>query len=106
MSIKTKNKSELSDLNFALLMALPVIFFLLFVVIYPLGYALWMSMHKVSMFGGLKFKFIGLTNYYKVLTNEKFWDASLVSIRFTLESTVLTILLGLFIAIILSKDFK
>ena len=106
MSIKTKNKSELSDLNFALLMALPVLFFLLFVVIYPLGYAFWMSMHKVTMFGGLKFKFIGLTNYYKVLVNEKFWDAFFVSIRFTLESTLLTIFLGLVIAIILSKNFK
>ena len=65
-----------------------------------------MSLHKVSMFGGLKFKFIGLTNYYKVLVNEKFWDAAFVSIRFTLESTILTIFLGLIIALILSKEFK
>ncbi|HIA60089.1 MAG TPA: sugar ABC transporter permease [Pelagibacterales bacterium] len=103
---KAKKHSELSDLNFALLMALPVLFFLLFVIIYPLGYAFWMSLHKVTMFGGFKFKFIGLTNYYKVLVNEKFWDAAFVSIRFTLESTFVTIFLGLIIAIILSKEFK
>ena len=60
MSTKIKKNTELTDLNFALLMALPVIFFLVFVVIYPLAYAFWMSLHKVSMFGGLKFKFIGL----------------------------------------------
>ena len=103
---KAKKHSELSDLNFALLMALPVLFFLLFVIIYPLGYAFWMSLHKVTMFGGFKFKFVGLTNYYKVLVNEKFWDAAFVSIRFTLESTFVTIFLGLIIAIILSKEFK
>ena len=106
MSTKVKKNTEISDLNFALLMALPVIFFLIFVVIYPLAYAFWMSLHKVSMFGGLKFKFIGLTTYYKVLVNEKFWDAAFVSIRFTLESTILTIFLGLIIALILSKEFK
>ena len=105
MSTKVKKNTEISDLNFALLMALPVIFFLIFVVIYPLAYAFWMSLHKVSMFGGMKFKFIGLTNYYKVLANEKFWDAAFVSIRFTLESTILTIFLGLIIALILSKEF-
>ena len=71
MSTKIKKNTELTDLNFALLMALPVIFFLVFVVIYPLAYAFWMSLHKVSMFGGLKFKFIGLENYHKVLINEK-----------------------------------
>ena len=43
------------------------------------------------MFGGLKFKFIGFANYLKVITNEKFWDALFVSIRFTIESTILTL---------------
>ena len=65
-----------------------------------------MSLHKVSMFGGLKFKFIGFSNYLKVVTNEKFWDALFVSIRFTIESTILTLLLGLLIALILSKPFR
>ena len=60
-------------------------FFLIFVVIYPLAYAFWMSLHKVSIFGGLKFKFIGFANYLKVITNEKFWDALTVSIRFTIR---------------------
>ena len=106
MIFKRKKNTEITDLNFALLMALPVIFFLVFVVIYPLAYAFWMSLHKVSMFGGLKFKFIGFANYHKVLVNDKFWDAFFVSIRFTIESTILTILLGLIIAIILSKPFK
>ena len=99
MSIKVKKNTEITDLYFALLMALPVIFFLVFVVIYPLAYAFWMSLHKVTMFGGLKFKFIGFANFYKVLINEKFWDAALVSIRFTIESTILTILLGLLISL-------
>ena len=67
MSIKVKKNTEITDLNFALLMALPVIFFLVFVVIYPLAYAFWRSLHKVTMFGGLKFKFIGFANFYKVL---------------------------------------
>ena len=65
-----KNK-EISDLKFALFMSLPVIFFLIFVVIYPLAYAFWMSLHKVSMFGGLKFKFIHCSNSGAVLNLEK-----------------------------------
>jgi len=101
-----RRNKEISDLKFALLMSLPVIFFLIFVVIYPLAYAFWMSLHKVTIFGGLKFKFIGFANYLKVITNEKFWDALTVSIRFTIESTILTLFLGLLIALILSKPFK
>ena len=100
-----RRNKEISDLKFALLMSLPVIFFLIFVVIYPLAYAFWMSLHKVTIFGGLKFKFIGFANYLKVITNEKFWDALTVSIRFTIESTILTLFLGLLIALILSKHF-
>ena len=106
MNAFKKKKTEITELNFALLMALPVIFFLVFVVIYPLTYSFWMSLHKVTMFGGLKFKYIGFANYFKVLDNEKFWDALIVSLRFTIESTILTIFLGLFIAIVLSKTFK
>ena len=44
-----RRNKEISDLKFALLMSLPVIFFLIFVVIYPLAYAFWMSLHKVTI---------------------------------------------------------
>ena len=40
--------AELTNFQFSLLLALPVLVFLILVVAYPLGYALWMSLHEIS----------------------------------------------------------
>lgn len=98
-----RRTSELSNLRFALLLALPVLLFLVLVVAYPLGYALWMSLHQVIFFGGYRTQFIGLDNYAQMFADNRFWWSAWVSIRFTLESVVLAMAIGLGLALLLNR---
>ena len=97
---------ELTDLQFAVVLTLPVLVFLLALVIYPLGYSLWLSTQKVTFFGGLKFTFVGLENYKNAFSSPDFWNGLGISMRFMAESLVLTMGIGLIIALILNQTYR
>jgi multiple sugar transport system permease protein len=101
-----KRMRELTDLQFALVLTLPVIAFLLALVVYPLGYAFWLSFHRVTLFGGMSFEFIGLANYKQALSSPSFWNGLVVSLRFMIESLVLSMGIGLGIALILNQNHR
>ena len=105
MSAKQRT-TELSNLRFSLLLALPVLVFLLLVVAYPLGYALWMSLHEIVFFGGYKANFVGLENFADVVGDRKFKKSVWVTVRFTLESVALAMVAGLLIALVLNRRMR
>ncbi|WP_172327892.1 carbohydrate ABC transporter permease [Mangrovicoccus sp. HB161399] len=98
-------RKELSNLQFALVVTVPVLLFLLVVVAYPLGYALYLSFHEIRFFGGYSAEFVGLANYKAALADPKFWRSLGLSLRFTVETVVLTIGIGLALALVL-RDLK
>ena len=100
----TPRTTELSNLRFAALVALPIVFFLVLVIAYPLGYALWMSFQNIQFFGGYKVDFVGLTNYAEVLKDDAFWHSTWVSIRFTIESIIFTLIIGMGLALVLRRQ--
>ena len=102
----TSRTAELSNLQFSLLLALPVLVFLLLVVAYPLGYALWMSFHEIVFFGGYKATFVGLDNFIDVLTDRKFQKSLWITIRFTTESVILAMVIGLLLALVLNRPMR
>lgn len=101
-----KQQRAASDLRFALLLALPVLVFLVLVVAYPLGYAVWLSLHQIQFFGGYSSEFVGLDNYRSVLTDDGFWWSAWVTLRFTAESVVLAMLIGLALALVLNRPMR
>jgi len=94
----------MSDTQFALAIGVPVLVFLVVVVIYPLGYAVWMSLHRIVLFGGYRSVFVGLHNFRTALRDGDFWWSSWVTIRFTVETVVLTMLIGLGLALMLNRS--
>jgi multiple sugar transport system permease protein len=96
-----RQNTEMSNLQFALLVAVPVLLFLVIVVAYPLGYALWISFQEIGFFGGYTAEFVGLRNYQTVLSDPDFWRSLWISVRFTAETVMLTLLIGLGLAIVL-----
>lgn len=98
--------AELSNLQFSLLLALPVLVFLLLVVAYPLGYALWMSLHQIVFFGGYRADFVGLGNFLEVLASDDFWWSAWITLRFTVESVVLAMAIGLCLALTLNRPMR
>ena len=95
-----RRSADLSNLQFALLVTVPVLCFLVIVVAYPLGYALWLSFQEITFFGGYSADYVGISNYVAVVQDPDFWRGLWISLRFTAESVVLTLLVGLGLAII------
>jgi len=100
---RLKKVKELSNFQFALFLTLPVIIFLITIIGYPLGYALWASFHRIIFFGGYKTNFIGFENYVNILHSQNFWHSVGVSLRFGVESVVFTLSIGLGIALVLAE---
>src|SRR5262249_27459870 len=92
-------RRELSDTQFALAIGMPVFLLLVLVVAYPLGYAIWMSVHKIIFFGGYRSSFVGAANFVRVLSDANFWWSTWVTLRLTVEAVILTMLLGLTLAL-------
>lgn len=99
-------RRELSDGQFALMIGLPVILLLAVIVAYPLVYSAWMAFHRILFFGGYRAKFVGFANFAKVLHDPEFWWCAWVTVRFTVESVVLTMLLGLAIGLLLNRPSR
>ena len=93
--------SEISDLQFALVISVPVLLFLLVVVAYPLAYALYLSFNDIRFFGGYSAEWVGLANYAKVLQDAAFWQSLVRTLRFAIESVILTLAVGVGLALIL-----
>jgi len=94
-------QAELSNLQFALIVTIPVLLFLVIVVAYPLGYAFWLSFQTIGFFGGYTADFVGLDNYKAVIADPDFWRSLWVSIRFTVGTVVATLVIGMGLALIL-----
>jgi len=103
---RTRPMTEISNLQFALIVALPVLVFLVLVVAYPLVYALWMSVETIQFFGGYQTDFVGLDNYRDVLHDTAFWHSTWISIRLTFESVVLTLVIAMALAVLLNRPMR
>lgn len=96
----TRRRGELSNLQFALVVTVPVLVFLVLVIAYPLGYALNLSFHDIRFFGGYSATWVGLENYANVLSDERFWNGFLLTVRFTVETVLLTLGIGMALALV------
>lgn len=94
-------RAEVSNLSFALIISIPVLLFLLIVVAYPLAYAFYLSFNEIRFFGGYSADWVGLTNYANVVYDATFWSSLGRTLRFTVETVLLTLSIGLGLALIL-----
>lgn len=82
----------------------PAIIWLFAFTIFPLLYALYLSFH------GSRFLritgFVGLDNYYLVLTNYRFWSSFFVTLLFVVVGVLLTVLLGLALALLFNYQMR
>lgn len=93
----------MSDLRFALIIAIPVLLFLIVVVAYPLAYAFYLSLNDVRFFGGYSADWVGGQNYAKVVADGDFWASLRLTLIFSAETVVLTLAVGMALALILRR---
>jgi ABC-type sugar transport system permease subunit len=83
---------------------LPALLPVMLMTLYPVGHALWTSLHEVMLlFPGEPF--VGLRNYQRVLSGEYFPVALRNSLVFTLFAAPAVVVLGTLIALFLQRRF-
>ena len=90
----------------AVLMVSPSLILIAIVAAYPIGYAVWLSLHEYSVrVAGLS-RWAGFKNYSTALQSSEFWDAVKTTFIFTGASVVFETLLGLAMALAMHSAFK
>jgi multiple sugar transport system permease protein len=99
----------LSEKRLAFLMVSPSMALIALVAAYPIGYAIWLSLHEYSVrVAGLSrwASPYGLGNYQEALQNSDFWDAMVTTLVFTASSVFLELMIGLGMALAMHAAFK
>lgn len=95
---------HLSDSTYSTLLILPAVVVLLFFGIFPLLYAINLSLRDVNMTGGAtEWAFVGFRNFRYALQNEVFGDSLARTALFAAVSVTLQMVLGIWLAFMLNK---
>lgn len=82
---------------------IPTIAFLLFLVLVPVMYTIYLSFQTQNVYTG-DIAFCGLKNYEKALNSSEFWNALKVDVIWTASSVILQLIIGLGLALLINKD--
>lgn len=77
------------------------------ILIYPLGYSLWLSFHRWTL---RTFKqgipFVGFENYQQLFSNPEFWSSLRITFTFVILAIAIEFVLGMGLALLLNHDLK
>ena len=93
----------------AWLMTTPSLVLIALVAVYPILYAIWLSMHEYSLIRAGVSRWAspaGLGNYIDAFQNAEFIDSIVTTFIFTISSVFLETLIGLVMALIMATAFK
>lgn len=94
------------DRNLRWLLPGPAVVTLLLLMVFPLVYTAYLSLHEWYASSVLGPQFVGLQNYAQLFArDERFWPAFVTTLVFTVGSVILTVVLGLGIAHLLIRVF-
>jgi ABC-type sugar transport system permease subunit len=100
-----RSRSGLSDAQFALTIVIGVILFNAIIIIIPLIYSAWISLHETNVILR-KQEFVGADHYRALLNDPDVINGITISLRFTAVAVVLSLIVGLGIALVLNADFR
>jgi multiple sugar transport system permease protein len=95
--VKSRNRS------FGLLLCLPAVAVMTTVTLYPIAYALWLSLHRRDLRFPDADRFVGLANYWSVVSSELWWRALANTLILTAVSVLVELVLGFGIALLLHR---
>jgi multiple sugar transport system permease protein len=99
----TASTNRRSDRRLAFLLTTPAVLLMLAVTAYPIGYAVWLSLQRVSLATPDDMSFVGVSNYLTVLTDRYWWTALVVTIVITAISVSIELVLGLTLALVMHR---
>jgi multiple sugar transport system permease protein len=90
---------------FAYFLNAPTVIAILLLVGYPILNSAWISLHRYNLKRPRVFAFVGLQNYADIVSSPDFWSALWVTAAFTTLAVVIIVVLGLLVALLLSRNF-
>ena len=99
----------LPERRLATFMVAPSMILIAVVAVWPIIYAIWLSLHEYSLRQAGLSRWAspaGLGNYIDALQSSEFWTATRITFVFTIASVILETLLGLAMALIMHSAFK
>lgn len=83
----------------------PALLLLLGLVLFPLAYSFWLSLHAYNLRQPTRVRFVGFDNYSQILGSDAFWQAAGNTALFCAGSISLTVILGTLLALLLNESF-
>jgi len=99
-------KSGFFERNLRYIFPLPALIFVLLLMVFPVGYTLFISFTDWTLTSGRPLEVVGLESYLTVLKEPRFLDALGRTFAFTFGAVVAESILGTTIALVLNREFK
>ena len=81
----------------------PAVIIMLLVTAYPIVYAIWLSLFRADLRTPDANEFVGLQNYWTVLSSPIWWQAFWFTLLLTAVSVVFELVLGMALAIVMHR---
>ncbi len=100
--LKTSDKTK-AERKLAYMLCAPAVLAMLLVTVYPIGYALVLSMQKIDLRFPEESGFVGLDNYSAVLSSDLWWQGVFNTAFVTVTSVAIELVLGMALALIMHR---
>ncbi|GIP36644.1 carbohydrate ABC transporter permease [Paenibacillus sp. J2TS4] len=94
------------DRNIRYIFSLPAVIFVALMVVFPLCYTAWLSLHEWSMSGTTPPLWVGLDNYISLMGDSRFWLSAWRTIYFSFGVIIVETVLGVGLAVFLNRSFR
>jgi multiple sugar transport system permease protein len=81
----------------------PAAIVMLAVTAYPIGYAIWLSLHRADLRFPDATKWVGLDNYVSVLSSDLWWRDLRTTLLITVISVVVELVIGMCLALVMHR---
>ena len=95
-----------TDPGWVALLNAPAVGLILALVLYPVAYSLWISLHRYNLRRPRDVQFVGLSNYGQILQDPYFWNSVQISATFAVLAVAGVVLIGLGIALLFNGEFR
>ncbi len=102
-AVPVRGEDRRSQRRLAYLLIAPAVLLMVAVTAYPIGYAVWLSLHRYNLASPADISFIGLANYQTILTDKYWWTAFFVTLAITVISVAIEFALGLALALVMHR---
>jgi multiple sugar transport system permease protein len=103
---RRKTKGNIAEDLAGYLFMMPAILVLMTFVILPIVWAVFLSLHKVQLLGGIKYEFIGFRNFTHLVEDERVWIALKNTVEYVAIVVPIQTILALVLAVTLNSGIR